>query len=183
MMDRVMVDALKNGNSEALKTVYLNNKAAFIGFAKKYPLDEATVTDIYQDAIIALRENAINGKLDNLKSELKTYLFSIGKHMIYKALKQKQKVYLVDENVEFDNLKKDKDFSIDLVEGLTEKQQKLQKAFKSLGQKCKAILSLFYYRGFTIEEITKELNYSNKEVTKSQKSRCLKSLKVLTLNN
>lgn len=178
-----MVQALKNGNSEALKTVYLKHRAAFIGFAKKYPLDEATVTDIYQDAIIALRENAINGKLDNLKSEIKTYLFSIGKYMIYKALKQKQKVYLVDENTEFDSLKKDKDFRVDLVESLTAEQQKLQTSFKTLGQKCREILTLFYYRGFTIDEITNELNYTNKDVAKSQKSRCLKSLKTLIFNN
>ena len=179
MVDKVLVEALKKRNSEALKSVYLDYKAAFIGFAKKYPLDEATVIDIYQDAIIALHDNAVNGKLDHLKSELKTYLFSIGKYMIYKRLKQQKSLYSIDADTTLESLKIDTDYSVDLIEDLSDDQQKLQIAFKSLGEKCKAILTLFYYRGFTIDEITNELNYSNKDVAKSQKSRCIKSLKDL----
>ncbi|WP_040279365.1 RNA polymerase sigma factor [Psychroserpens damuponensis] len=182
MVDEVLVEALKKRNSDALKSVYLGHKAAFIGFAKKYPIDEATIIDIYQDAIIALHDNAVNGKLDNLKSELKTYLFSIGKYMIYKKLKQQKIMYSVEGNTALENLKSDTDFSVNLIEELSEDQQKLQTAFKSLGDKCKAILTLFYYRGFTIEEITNDLNYSNKDVAKSQKSRCIKSLKNLIFN-
>jgi len=179
MTDNAVINALKNRDQNALKQIYTNNRLAFIGFAKKYPLDEAAVTDIYQDAIIALRENAINGKLDDLKSELKTYLFSIGKYMIYKALKQQQKLYSINEDVKIDSLENETDFSIDLVENLTSEQQQLQAAFKTLGQKCKDVLTLFYYRGFDLEDIMNELNYTNKDVVKSQKSRCLKSLKLL----
>jgi len=181
MTDRAVIEALKHRDQNALKYVYTNNRSAFIGFAKKYRLDETTVTDIYQDAIIALRENAINGKLDNLKSEVKTYLFSIGKYMIYKALKQKNKLYSIDENIKLDNLENEVDFTIDLVEDLTTEQHLLQNAFKTLGQKCKEVLTLFYYRGFDLEDIMNELNYTSKDVVKSQKSRCLKSLKSLIL--
>lgn len=183
MTDKAFIKALKIRDQNALKQIYINNKSAFIGFAKKYPLDEEIITDIYQDAIIALRENAINGKLDDLKSELKTYLFSIGKYMIYKALKQQKKLYSINENIELDHLKNETDFSIDLVENLTNEQQRLQNAFKTLGQKCKDVLTLFYYRGFDLEDIMNELNYTNKDVVKSQKSRCLKSLKSLIFNN
>jgi DNA-directed RNA polymerase specialized sigma subunit len=102
--------------------------------------------------------------------------------MIYKRLKQQKKMYSIDEDTTLDSLKIDTDYSVDLIEDLSEDQQKLQIAFKSLGEKCKAILTLFYYRGFTIDEITNELNYSNKDVAKSQKSRCIKSLKDLIFN-
>jgi RNA polymerase sigma factor (sigma-70 family) len=183
MIDKVLIEDLKQGNANALKAVYLGNKSAFIGFAKKYPLEETVVTDIYQDAIIALRENAINGKLDDLKSELKTYLFSIGKYMIYKNLKQQQKMHLVDDATKIDKLRSTPDFSIDLAEELTEEQEILRVAFQNLGQKCKEVLTLFYYRGFDLEEIMNELNYTNKDVVKSQKSRCIKSLKSMIFKN
>lgn len=58
-----------------------------------------------------------------------------------------------------------------------EMQKALQKAFVTLGKKCKEILTLFYYRGFTLDEISETLNHDNKNVTKSQKSRCIKQLK------
>ncbi|OBX23681.1 MULTISPECIES: sigma-70 family RNA polymerase sigma factor [Bizionia] len=182
MIDEDIVKALKKGHIETLEAVYLEHKSAFIGFAKKYTSDEDLITDMYQDAIIALRENAINGELDNLKSEVKTYLFSIGKYKIFKALKQQQKVHLVSEPALFDSLKNEYDLSTELIGELTDEQKQLQAAFINLEGKCKEILTLFYYRGFTIDDITAELNYNNKDVTKSQKSRCLKALKAMIFN-
>ena len=183
MINKALIEALKDGRSETLKTVYLKYKSSFMGFAKRYPLDETTITDIYQDAIIALRENAINGKLDTLKSELKTYLFSIGKYMIYKKLKQDKSIHLVEDINQFDSLQNPSEFAVDLTEALTDEQEQLRLAFKSLGKKCKDLLTLFYYRGFDLDEITTELNYNNKDVVKSQKSRCLKSLRAMIFKN
>jgi RNA polymerase sigma factor (sigma-70 family) len=60
-----------------------------------------------------------------------------------------------------------------------EQRHKMQLALEELGGKCREILYLFYYRGFSLEEIVEKLGYSNKDVAKSQKSRCLKSLKIL----
>ncbi|WP_254097249.1 RNA polymerase sigma factor [Aquimarina sp. Aq107] len=60
---------------------------------------------------------------------------------------------------------------------LTPQQELLRQHFKNLGKRCQEMLTLFYYRGLTIDEITESLGYENKNVVKSQKSRCLKSLK------
>ena len=176
MTDNAVIEALKNRDENALKQIYSKNRLAFISFAKKYPITEEDVIDIYQDAIIALRDNAVNGTIDNLKSELKTYLFSIGKYMIYNKIKQQKKMHLVENSANFIENKDAHTFSIN-TNALTKEQKQLQIAFKTLGQKCKEVLTLFYYRGFDLEEIMKELSYSNKDVVKSQKSRCIKSLK------
>ncbi|EDP72552.1 hypothetical protein FBALC1_15662 [Flavobacteriales bacterium ALC-1] len=182
MTDSNLIKGLKNDNKHALKYVYTVNKTAFLNFAKKFPLAEEDIIDIYQDAIIALRENAIKGKIDNITSELKTYLFSIGKYMIYNRLKKQKKIHLVNYDSNLTNDEESFFFDFNTNELSTEQKQ-LQIAFKSLGQKCKAILTLFYYRGFDLEEIMKELNYTNKDVVKSQKSRCIKSLKTMIYKN
>ncbi len=182
MTDSAVIEALKNRDPNALKQIYSNNRLAFIGFAKKYPIAEEDVIDIYQDAIIALRDNAVNGTIDDLKSELKTYLFSIGKYMIYSKLKQQKKTHLVEDSSRFINDEETITYNININE-LTNEQKQLQAAFISLGQKCKEVLTLFYYRGFDLEDIMKKLNYTNKDVVKSQKSRCLKSLKSLIFKN
>jgi len=169
MLESNLIEGLRKGDKHVLKHIYTNNRLAFIGFAKKYPIAESDVIDIYQDAIIALRENAINGKIDNLKSELKTYLFSIGKYMIYDRLKKQKKMHLVEDISSF--IKDEDAFTFNINNELTNEQKQLQVAFKALGQKCKDVLTLFYYRGFNLEEIMNTLNYTNKDVVKSQKSR------------
>jgi len=181
MTDDSLIKALKNDDRSALKAVYLTNKMAFIAFAKKYDLGDDDILDIYQDAIIALRENALKGHLDRLKSTLKTYLFSIGKYMIYDRLKEKKKLYVTEtfeEPDDFDELK------ITIIDyDFNPRQRLLQMAFKQLGEQCQKVLSLFYFRGFTLEDIVTKLNYNNKDVVKSQKSRCLKTLKDIIKKN
>jgi len=168
---------LKKGPNQGLEKIYNEYRNSFLQFAKKYDLDHDTLIDIYQDAFIALREHAINGKLDSIKSSVKTYLFSIGKYMIFDQLK-KQKQTLSYEN----SIGHKESAEIEEVfeePQLTAEQRLLQQHFKNLGKRCQEMLTLFYYRGLTIDEITESLGYESKNVVKSQKSRCLKSLKEL----
>ncbi|RZS99001.1 RNA polymerase sigma factor [Aquimarina brevivitae] len=171
---------LKRGNHLALSKLYEDYRSYFMQFAKKFNLDPDTLADIYQDSFIALREHALKGNLDHLKSAIKTYLTSIGKYMIYERLKtSKSKIAYEniapkqDESVEYKLLEEDE---------LSSEQVALRVHFKKLGKRCQEMLTLFYYRGLTIEEITDSLGYENKNVVKSQKSRCLKSLKDLIKN-
>jgi RNA polymerase sigma factor (sigma-70 family) len=95
--------------------------------------------------------------------------------MIYDYLRQRKTTLSIDEftNIEATEI----DFDFLFKKELNDNQKKLSHFFKLLGEKCKEVLTLFYYRGLTIEEIAAFLNYNNKDVVKSQKSRCLKSLK------
>ena len=58
----------------------------------------------------------------------------------------------------------------------------LQKGLNKLGDQCKKVLELFYYEEKKLDEIQSILGYTNKDVLKSQKSRCLKQLKELIKN-
>ena len=175
MKEEHLIEALKNADTDVLRSIYVSNRAAFVNFARGFNLDRSEVLDIYQDAIIALRENAIHGKLDSLRSSIKTYLFSIGKYMIYTKLKEQKKVRPVG-TFEVSNNPELVDYIPQTVPW-TEEKKKLLEAFDTLGEQCKRVLTLFYYRGYTLEEIAKELDYNSTDVVKSQKSRCLRSIK------
>ncbi|UZO82204.1 sigma-70 family RNA polymerase sigma factor [Aquimarina sp. ERC-38] len=168
---------LKKGGNHSLEKMYTSYRTSFIQFAGKYDLTHDDVIDIYQESFIALREHAIRGKLDDIKSSVKTYLFSIGKYKIYDLLKQKQKT------TTFEDLPEDTEteaLSYIFKEAEPSPQSKrLHESFKKLGKRCQEMLTLFYYRGLTIDEITLSLGYENKSVVKSQKSHCLKALKEL----
>ncbi len=173
-----LIDLLKKNDEKAIKDFYNENKNGFILFAKRYNLDQDDVVDVYQDAIITLIENAKKGKIDNLQSSITTYFFSIGKFMIFQKLKKEKRTFSTDD---FSNLEYiEEDYNEDennLQVAL------LQKGLDKLGEQCRKVLQLFYYEEKKLDEIQVELGYSNKDVLKSQKSRCLKQLKDLTKEN
>jgi len=176
MSEQQLIQLLKEADKDVLKRLYLEYRSAFISFAQKLCSNSDDIVDSYQDAIIVLQEKALKGDLDQLRCTLKTYLFGIGKYILYEKMRKQQKTVtrmkLVQEDYDYNAI------AVDFLEDQpNEMQQKLQRAFVTLGKRCKEVLSLFYYRGYTIEEICERLHYENKNVVKSQKSRCLKQLK------
>ncbi len=176
MSEQQLIQLLKEADKDVLRRLYLEYRSAFISFAQKFCSNANDIVDAYQDAIILLQEKALKGDLDDLRCTLKTYLFGIGKYILYDKMRKQKKIVspmkLEQEAYDYN------DIALDFLEDQpNELQQKLQRAFATLGKKCKEVLSLFYYRGYTIEEICDSLHYENKNVVKSQKSRCLKQLK------
>jgi RNA polymerase sigma factor (sigma-70 family) len=177
MSEQQLILLLKEADKDVLRSLYTKYRNPFIAFARKFCSNDDDILDAYQDAIILLQEKAIQGSLDDLRCSLKTYVFSIGKHLLYNTLR-KQKKKVAQMNVE-EEVYDYSTIAFDFLQTneLSERQLQLQRAFATLGKRCKEVLSLFYYRGYTIEEIGERLNYENKNVVKSQKSRCLKQLK------
>ena len=176
--DKKILIELKKGSEKAFKKVYEENRLKFLNFARKYKLSDDENIDIYQDAYIVFYENFTSDKISDLKSSVSTYLFSIGKYMILNKLRTNKKNVnsdLIMERVKDNNELFDE--SIAHNEPLTHEQELLKKYFDELGEKCKKVLTLFYYRGFSIQEIMEAEGYNSENVVKSQKSRCLKTLK------
>lgn len=183
MNDEQLISQLKKRDRNALKSVYLDYKTEFFRFMSRYNAEENTLEDIFQDALIVLYENASAGKLDELKSSLKTYLFGTGKFMLFKHFRDSKKEVFTQEDYVFDNYEQSVIEDVYLDEGPSDNQKLLVANFKKLGNKCREILELFYLQGLKLEEIVSVQGYENKNVVKSQKSRCLKSLKELIMRN
>ena len=176
-MEKNDIKVLIVSNPKEISQLYYTNRDIFLSFGKKYGLNSDDLSDIYQEAFIALRKHAISGKLDTVKSSLKTYLFGIGKFMIYDLLKEHRKttsyepsLHIADEAIEPIPFE-------DTTEELSNEQQLLRAFFKKLGKKCQEVLTLFYARGLSIDEIVEFTDYTSNSVVRSQKSRCLKTLK------
>ena len=170
-----IIDLIKDGDENTLHNIYVENRETFIKFSKKYNVERYDAVDIYQDAIIILRENVLNGKIKILNSSISTYLFAIGKYKIFQSHRSNSKIELNNNfHNEAENLNLDVNY---LNEKLTNQQKLLNKHLPSLGERCREVLTLFYYEGYSLDEITEILGYSDKNVLKSQKSRCVKQLK------
>ncbi|HLV39966.1 sigma-70 family RNA polymerase sigma factor [Xanthomarina sp.] len=177
-----LIDALKLGDNKSIKKLYNNYRNEFFVFSRKYNIYEDDISDIYQEAFIALRKHAISGRLYYIKSSLKTYLFGIGKHLIYKKLKDAGSKQVYDAQLH--NSASDyEEIHMEITESLTQEQETLRLYFKQLGKSCQQMLTLSFYRGLTNDEIATLQGYDSEAVVRSQKSRCLKTLKDLIKNS
>ncbi|XLS29147.1 RNA polymerase sigma factor [Flavobacteriaceae bacterium M23B6Z8] len=177
-MDRQELADLISEDRLRLKNLYNKYRAPFLNFGRKYGLDEYALSDVYQEAFIALYKRGVNGKLNKVSSSMQTYLFGIGKFMIYDVLKKNSRQRSL-ENLLRNTEEEEEEEVVQTSATLTNEQKLLQNSFKKLGEKCQQVLTLFYYRGLTIEEIVAHSGYENANTVKAQKSRCLRSLKQL----
>lgn len=176
-MEKNLLKVITSDHPREIQHLYESYRMGFLHFGAKYRLEEHELLEIYHDALLEMRKHALKGNLETVTASFKTYLFSIGKFKIYKYLKEKGKspMQILTEIPEEESLE------IELFEEvqLTEKQQKLQTYFSKLGKKCQKMLINFYYKELSIKEIMDFENYESENTVRSQKSRCLKTLKSL----
>lgn len=171
--DNQLQKCLRADDKKVLEEVYVSYKSEFINYAKRYDIERSDVLDIYQDAIVALHQKFVMSQLELTKSTVKTYLFGIGKNKLFKKLKAQNRMLLVTvETDEYIQIEIEQDSP-------SENQKKLAKNLNEISGTCKELLKLFYYRNLTIEEIVQLTDYKDGNTVRSQKSRCLKSLKSL----
>jgi len=167
-----LIDLFKKNDERIIRKFYNEHKNGFILFAKRYKITNDDIVDIYQEAIIALIENAKKGKIDSLQSSVSTYFFSIGKFMIFQKLKKENSKFSLQDFSSLEYI--DENYT---EENFNTQVALLQLGLQKMGEKCKRILELFYYEEKKMDEIKELLGYDSKDVLKSQKSRCLKQLK------
>lgn len=164
---------IKHEDNKALSKIYtLFRNECTSWLINNYSLDPDSATEIFQNAVIVLYDNVITGKLKELTSSIKTYLFGIARNqaMVYKTnISRNSKIDLNDqilmiieedtENFVIENDLKTADLALEII-----------------GEPCKSLLQLYYYKEMSMEEITILLGYKNADTTKNQKYKCMKRL-------
>jgi len=175
LLNRIRKDA-----DAALREVYRKYRAPFHAWVNRhFHLDEATISDVFQDVVIAFYQNVISKKLQRLDASPKTYLFSIGKYQILKRHRQKQK-----ENTQlssnFDNLDLlDWDLDLDRLKEQSSAEEKVVRALEQLGGKCQQLLTLFYFQSLSHQDVVERLGYNSVEVSRSMKRKCMNKLRII----
>jgi RNA polymerase sigma factor (sigma-70 family) len=173
MFDIKSIAEIKEGNEHTLTKIYKAYRDEFIRWSNRhYQCPEELAKDVYQVSIVIFYENIVSGKLTELKSSVKTYLFAIGKNKILEQnveLRKREKMqdYFVQEPLEEHTSAEERE----------EIMKALEKALGELGEPCKTLLELYYYKNFTIEQIASALGYKGNDSAKTQKYKCLTRLK------
>jgi RNA polymerase sigma factor (sigma-70 family) len=165
--DLEIIEHLKNNQySRAVKGLYSiypsTQKFILLNNGKKEDAE-----DIFQDALIILYKN-VNNPGFTLSASLKTYLLAITKNLWNTAQRKNGKIFFVNEELEI----------AEGIESNEEPEFKLAElAFTLLGEKCKQLLIAFYYKKESYLQISKSLSFSNENVAKNQKYRCIQKAK------
>lgn len=129
--------------------------------------------DVFQEGVLSFYKSIRTRELISIEN-VEAYFFSICRNIWLKQIaKQKLKIILTDEfaiNDEVVYLKlQDQDYEPSLLDRIEQ----------TLGEKCRAVLSLFYYEKRSMKEIAQITGLSSEQVAKNKKSLCLKKLKDL----
>lgn len=168
---------IKQGDRTALHEVYLEHQSSFLEWAEaSFRCNKEDAEDIWQEVIIVFYENIVADKITELKSQLRTYLFGIGRFMMLRKFEQQKRMTDLPDHEVADSQWVQAAVAGHEIE-LNDRQQMLFGQLQMLGENCLKLLTLFYYRRFSTESIMNEMGYKSAEVAKSQKARCMRSLR------
>lgn len=174
--EKHIIERIRSGDHKILSNIYEEHREEFFMWLNKYfncTADEAK--DTYQNVILVFYENIISGKLKEMTSSVKTYLFAVGK---YKMMEQKKLSYKFSSDEQLPNLSAD-EVNLDELNRKEDELQMVERCLHLLGDPCKSLLELYYYKRLSMAEITEAMEYKNVDTTKNLKYKCIKRLRKL----
>jgi len=170
-----IISSIKAGGEKYLREIYETHRVTFLQWIiKNYSIDEELAAEVYQKAFITFYYNIKEGKLTELSSSIKTYLFAIGKNLVREHFKKSQK-FVDDTQLELQQV----DDSITSKYEINEKKQSIKHYLQKIGEPCKTVIELFYFRHYSMEAIAIELGYKDERIAAKRKFICLRQLKEL----
>lgn len=174
MNDEDLIRELKKGDTRVLRYVYVHLEM-IISFVNKNSGTTEDAHDLFQEAVIVFHRNAIKEEF-KLTAAISTYLYSICRRMWFNNLKKKKKEsnglssFEGYDSIEFFEFELPQSADMELTD-------RIDKALNELGEPCKSLLQLYYYKRLSQEQIKEELDYNSSQVVRQQKYRCLKRIR------
>lgn len=165
---------VKQGDDHFLRQLYEINRPGFIKwFQAHHQVTEDEAVDLYQKSFTIFYFNVKDEKITALKSNISTYLYGIGKNLVKELFREQKNKVQLDEVPEIETA------SDDLFRLEEEAHQRglVKKIMDKLGEPCKSILLMYYFKNFSMESIALSLGYKNEGVAKKKKCLCLKKIR------
>ena len=173
-----MLQRIKRGDEQFLSQLYEVYQKDFLKLGFKYLNDEAKILAVYQDAFVAFYENIRTDKVTDLKSTVKSYIFSIGKYKLVHQFKAEIKQVSDEDIAEFELV----NISFEQQQNLSKTQLLLQSALAQLDTASRKLLVLSHYRKYDMEFIVEAMSYKNADAVQSQEKDAIDSLKKILSN-
>lgn len=154
---------------------------------KTFSVSDDDLSDIYQEASVALFMNIRDGKLSNLTSTLSTYFLRICINQTLKFIgKQKKIVPLFDDSriTNKDSFRPDKIDELyqlctedEETEKVSRSEKIVQSIIESMPDTCKNVFQGYYCDNLTTTTIADMFGFANANSVKTQKYKCLQKFR------
>lgn len=108
------------------------------------------------------------------EASIKSFLYSVCKNLWITELRKRKSSSLRNEKYEWEKDQLDPDISEQIIRN--ENLKLVMDLFQKLGEKCKQILTLFYFDELPMKEISEKLEFSSEQVLRNKKYKCLQNL-------
>ncbi|MDQ3193148.1 MAG: sigma-70 family RNA polymerase sigma factor [Bacteroidota bacterium] len=178
-----IIKEIKAGNQDKLVEVYKLHRNEFIKWiCNNHACSEDEAKDAFQEAIIIFYNNIQQGKITELRSGVKTYLFSIGRFKILNGIKKGQRLVTFDK-VPLTNGMEPTENTIDDLHNEKHTQEVVTKYLDQQCEDCQKVLKMFYFEGQDMKSIAEKMGYKNSDVAKKKKYECFKKLAEMVKKN
>jgi RNA polymerase sigma factor (sigma-70 family) len=163
----------KEAVNSALRYLY----DSYYRYLERYVLqnsgNEDDAADMIQEAFLIFIRLIEENKFRQ-ESSIKSYLYSIIKNLWITELRKRKSMALRNEIYEIDKKEDTPDISNAIMKN--ESHKIIMDVFEEIGQKCRNILYRFYYEELSMKEIMVLEDFSNEQVLRNKKHKCLKGL-------
>lgn len=176
MSDVELVERLRKNDESALNHLYQQCFPQVQRFVKDNSGSEADAEDVFQDGMIAFWEQVLSGRFELREdARVRTYVIRICTYRWYERLKSAGFRKTTALPALFDQPEDAEQLSHLVRE---EQIRDMELKFGQLNDKCRQILSLFYFDRKTMEEIASIMGYQASSA-KNEKYRCMEKFKTL----
>lgn len=167
---------IKENDATTLKELYKTNFAKVKRYVLKNSGDEQQAKDVYQEAFLAMWRNIKNDRFSaESETAINGYLFQIAKYKWLdhvRSVKYKNTTF-INRDIEYDEPE------IEIEELNNKKIKIIMDCIGNLGERCQALLKLFYFERKTYKEIAQILAIDEASA-RNAKYRCQEQLKKMT---
>jgi RNA polymerase sigma factor (sigma-70 family) len=129
--------------------------------------------DLIQEVMLVFVKLVSEGKFRG-EASIKSFLYSICKNLWITELRKRKSTDARHQRYEGEKDQLDTDISTQISKN--ENLKFVMDLFEKLGEKCKQVLTLFYFEELAMKEICEKLDFSSEQVLRNKKYKCLQSL-------
>jgi RNA polymerase sigma-70 factor (ECF subfamily) len=172
-----LIDDFRKHDIGSLKFLYQEYRKDFVKWASfKYTIGEEEAADVYSDAVIDVYHNIVNGRYQKSSTaSLKSYLYEVGKNKILNILNKNR---ISETHLKIIYSRSDSSYNLETGKN-AEMVEKVKELMNLIDQKCRKVLTLYYFHSLSMDMIAKEMDFKNDDVAKNKKLKCFKRLQAL----
>lgn len=173
--DDELIAALKteNGIDNAIRFIYRTHYRLLEGLVLTNSGSKIDAQDLIQEVLMLFIDMVQKDKYRG-EASVKSFLYTIARNLWITELRKRGSDSKRNELFEINREQVEEDISGYLTR--KEAHQTVIDLFDQLGERCKQILTLFYYDNLSVKDILKQTNYENEQVLRNRKYKCLKAL-------